>query len=294
MTNPLTRREALRAIALGSVSTCALGWNPAGSRANYRLRAGDDYGLRFTYPLEDLIGDLETGERGDPRREAAVEHRHWYSHDVRRRYGAWGPGARTYAPLKGLEARATEWRRERVIAAAARFIGYAYQHHHIPDWDPPADWPWKETCAGRNSKGFDCSNFTSFVYNQGFGIHMGSGIVRQSEAQRAMRNDGPGHTIHRVELPVEYDARLQVLRTGDLLYIRGREDGPITHVVLWVGTVGRAASGVPLVLDSHGSGVLDDDGRHIPCGVQLRPFRPHSWYARCASHAHRLFRDSQA
>jgi cell wall-associated NlpC family hydrolase len=176
-----------------------------------------------------------------------------------------------------------------VIAAAARFIGYGYQHHHIPDWDPPADWPWKETCVGRNGKGFDCSNFTSFVYNQGFGIRMSSGIERQSETSRALRNHGHGQAVHRIALPALYDERCRALRAGDLLYIRGREEGPVTHVVIWVGHMGRSPSGVPLILDSHGAGVTDDDGRHIPCGVHLRPFRNHSWYARCASHAHRIF-----
>ena len=57
----------------------------------------------------------------------------------------------------------------------------------------------------------------------------------------------------------------------------------------WVGSVGRSASGVPLIIDSHGNGVLDDRGQPIPCGVQLRPFRRDSWYNRCASHAHRIF-----
>ena len=39
-------------------------------------------------------------------------------------------------------------RRQRVIAVALRYRGYGYQHHHIPDWDPPPEWPWKPTCAG--------------------------------------------------------------------------------------------------------------------------------------------------
>ena len=32
----------------------------------------------------------------------------------------------------------------------ALFAELAY--HHIPDWDPPRDWPWHETCAGRNGR----------------------------------------------------------------------------------------------------------------------------------------------
>ena len=53
--------------------------------------------------------------------------------------------------------------RQRVIAVALRFQGYHYQHHHVPDWDPPADWPYKESPLGKQSKGVDCSNFTSFA-----------------------------------------------------------------------------------------------------------------------------------
>jgi cell wall-associated NlpC family hydrolase len=208
---------------------------------------------------------------------------------VRRYYGAWGPPARRYLPLEGLERRSLQWQRERVIAAAARFIGYEYQHHHIPDWNPPAPWPWKHCCAGHNGRGFDCSNFTSFVYNQAFGIHFSSGIEQQARATHSDLNHGRSYQIERVEVPSNYDQRCRNLHTGDLLYIRGRVGGPITHVILWVGNVGRSPDEMPLILDSHGSDVEDDHGRAIPCGVHLRPYRPGSWYDRCTSHAHRLF-----
>ena len=39
------------------------------------------------------------------------------------------------------------------MAAATRLIGYQYQHHHVPDWDPPESWPWKECCGERHGKG---------------------------------------------------------------------------------------------------------------------------------------------
>ena len=182
-----------------------------------------------------------------------------------------------------------EWQRERVVATAARFLGYGYQYHHIPDWNPPPTWPWKETCVGHNGKGVDCSNLSSFVYNQGFGIRISSAIHRQADSKLAIEAGHGAITVQTIELPKRYDERLQVLHTGDLLYIRGRVDGPISHVVIWVGSIGRSSSGVPLVIDSHGSGVEDDFGRAIRCGVQLRPFRQDSWYNRCASHAHRFF-----
>jgi cell wall-associated NlpC family hydrolase len=289
MTQKLSRRRALAAVSFGgAASLSGLTMSAQGFESD-RGATSAAYGLVYTHPLEQLIGDLTDSERGDPHRESEVPHRDWYSQRERRRMGSWGPKARTYPPLPGLEARPLEWKRERVIATAARFIGYGYQHHHIPDWDPPADWPWQSTCVGHNGKGFDCSNFTSFVYNQGFGIRVTAAVADQSNVHRAFESSGRAIELRRIELPKDLAGRQEILRTGDLLYIRGREDGPVTHVVIWVGAVGRSTSGVPLVMDSHGPNVRDDEGRSIPCGVQLRPFRAKSWYSRCASHAHRIF-----
>ncbi|APW62080.1 NlpC/P60 family protein [Paludisphaera borealis] len=250
------------------------------------------YGVEFRHPIPDLIDDLLSTERGDPRLEASIPHSEWYSKGVERRFHGWGPEPRTYPPLPGLDRRSVDWKRERVIAEAIRFLGYAYQHHHLPDWNPPASWPWTHTCAGGNGKGFDCSNFTSFVYNQGFGIHLNSDVGRQATLEHALEgNHGREIRVHRVELPESYDERIKTLRTGDLVYIRHERDPHVSHVVIWVGPIGRSPSGVPLVIDSHGGGVNDDDGRPIPCGVQLRPYRKSSWYNRRASHAHRLFEE---
>jgi len=288
MATQLTRRRVLALLS----TACAAPFFAAPTV----LRGADEqgqqrrsaYGLDFSGPVEELIGDLVNSERGDPRRESATPYDEWYSHETRRRMYAWGPKPRLYPPLADLDGRPTDWKRERVIATAARFLGYGYQHHHIPDWDPPSNWPWKETCAGHNGKGVDCSNFTSFVFNQGFGIKISSDIHSQAQTDHAFE---AGHPVRvaRVDLPADYAQRQAVLRTGDLVYVRGRQGGPITHVVIWIGSVGRAASHLPLVMDSHGSGVADDDGNPIPCGVQLRPFRQSSWYDRCASHAHRIF-----
>ncbi len=250
------------------------------------------YGLDFTHSLADLVGDLEQTERGDPRRQSNVPHAEWYSAEVRRRFRSWGPEPRTYAPLANLSQAPLEWLRERVVATAARFLGYGYQYHHIPDWNPPRHWPWKETCVGHNGKGVDCSNLTSFVYNQGFGIRISAAIHRQAQRDLAFEMPHKTIAIRPIELPRGYRERIQTLQTGDLVYIRGREDGPVSHVVIWVGPIGRSASGLPLVIDSHGSGVEDDAGNPIACGVQLRPFREGSWYNRCASHAHRFFGNS--
>lgn len=256
------------------------------------FRAPSGFGVEFRHPIPDLIGDLISTERGDPKLEASVPFDQWYSPAVRKRFGAWGPSTRAYEVLPGLDEKPVDWKRERVIAAALRFQGYEYQHHHVPNWDPPANWPWKEVKAGKNGKGVDCSNFTSFVYNQGFGVQITSHVVRQSEPATVFRQPGDQPiSIRKIELPEKYKDRIQALKTGDLLFIKGSPTSGITHVVIWVGEVGRSASGAPLVIDSHGPGVKDDEGQSIPGGVQLRPFREKSWYNRCASHAFRLFEE---
>jgi cell wall-associated NlpC family hydrolase len=286
-----TRRRALKALAFWGGAPLLASALRASDQQIASAPADPSYRIEFTNSLAELIGDLEHTDRGDPHRESSLPHSEWYTDETRRRFHGWGPKPRSYAPLANLGSAPLQWKRERVVATAARFLGYGYQHHHIPDWNPPPRWPWKETCVGHNGKGVDCSNLTSFVYNQGFGIRMSSAIHRQAESHLALEERHESISIHTIDLPESYELRQQILRTGDLVYIRGRVDGPITHVVIWVGSVGRAPSGVPLVIDSHGSGVEDDWGRPIACGVQLRPFREHSWYNRCASHAHRIFHD---
>jgi len=283
----LNRRQALAALAtaVGSPFVSRSLYAESGEQSEYM----SPYRLEFTYPQEELVGGLLHGERGDPRRQSSTPYEHWYSEKIRHEFGGWGPEQRRYVLLPELRERPLVWKRERVIATAARFIGHEYQHHHVPDWDPPRDWHWIKCCAGRNGRGVDCSNFTTFVYNQGFGIYMSSDVKRQSEVETALGGRYEHVAVRRIELPSDYAERQKVLQTGDLLYIRGKVDGPITHVVMWVGSTGRAVSGNPLILDSHGGDVRDDDDRAIPCGIHLRPFRSNSWYNRCASHAHRLF-----
>ncbi|WZO98558.1 NlpC/P60 family protein [Isosphaeraceae bacterium EP7] len=249
------------------------------------------YRVEFTHRAAEVIGDLERTERGDHRLESEVPFHQWYTPRTLERWHAWGPPAAFYPRPPGVEHWPAERKRERVIAVALRFQGYAYQHHHIPDWSPPEAWPWMPTCAGSNGKGVDCSNLTGFVYNQGFGLRLNSDVHKQSEERSVKGTDGRATRLHAVELPSSYDDRLATLRTGDLLFIRGKPGGKISHVVLWVGPIGRSPDGTPLVLDSHGEDVRDSEGQPIPCGVHLRPFRENSWYNRSASHALRVFID---
>jgi hypothetical protein len=91
------------------------------------------------------------------------------------------------------------------VAAAARFIGYEYQHHHIPDWDPPDDWPWKQCCGARHDKGIDCSNFSGWNYNWAFGIHLNTDVHKQAAASTARSAHGElAHGITTGTIPNPY------------------------------------------------------------------------------------------
>jgi hypothetical protein len=116
--------------------------------------------------------------------------------------------------------------------------------------------------------------------------------VHRNSAERVARMGGERRAVRLdvIALPSSYDERTASLRTGDLVFIRKR-GGTISHVVIWVGPIGRAPDGIPRVIDSHGQDVRDCDGRPIPCGVQLRPFREDSRYNRRASHALRIVAD---
>ena len=50
-------------------------------------------------------------------------------------------------------------------------------------WDPPKNWPWKKVTFGRNSKGMDCSDFSSWIYNYGLGLKLPTGITKTSRRE---------------------------------------------------------------------------------------------------------------
>ncbi len=264
---------------------------PAVGREVPRGEYKSPYSLKFSVPETELLFDRNE-ERGRVDQQSSVPHDRWDSEEVRKRWGSWGPPARRFT----LPERVREWpadrQRERVVATAARYIGHDYQHHHIPDWDPPKDWPWKKCCTGHNGPGIDCSNFSSWNYNWSLGIHMTSAIGAQSKVTKVQQGERE-LPVHRIERPAEgYKALCAALRTGDLLYITGKPGGDVTHVIMWVGACGVAPDGSPLVIDSTGSGHKDSNGVAIPSGVRLRPFTEDSWYFKCFSHAHRLVPDS--
>ena len=248
------------------------------------------YTLAFKVPVHELLADAR-GPRGAVEAQSSLPPHEWYGPGVRREFGSWGAPARQFDCPAGVWEKPAEWRRERVVAAAARFIGYQYQHHHIPDWNPPADWPWQKCCAGRQGKGVDCSNFSGWNYNWAFGIHLNTDIHKQAERAAAKSAHGElhAHVIRRPEgKPGEwYDELVRSLEPGDLLYIRNNKQDHVTHVIMWVGECAKSPDGVPLVIDSTGGRIKDSSGHAIPCGIHLRPFKMGSWYHSSFDHAHR-------
>lgn len=246
------------------------------------------YRVKFSFPDEELIGDLIKGPRSDWKDYATVPHRQWQDPANQRRWGYWGPSIKHLSPPAGLAKKSPQWSRERVIATAMRYIGYSYQHHHVPDWEPPADWPRDPDQKTPVAKGVDCSNFTGFVYNLALGILPSTGISQQSEMTDAA---GPGAgrsvPVKRIELPKSYEDFPKELQTGDLLFVKSNR-GNVSHVVLWVGSIGDSPDGTPLIIDSTGTGAKDSNSNTIPNGVHLRAFKRSVWYFTQASHVLRI------
>lgn len=246
------------------------------------------YTVTFSFKEEELIGDLLKGPRADGKDYASVPYREWYNPSNEVRWTHYGPAAKHFTPPAGLAKKSPQWSRERVIATGMRFIGYTYQHHHVPDWDPPAEWPRSKEQTTPVGKGLDCSNFTAFAYNLALGIKPGGEVKGQSEMLE-VSGPGPGRSIpvKRIELPKSYEDFERTLQTGDLLYIKNTK-GSLSHVVLWVGKIGKSPDGTPLILDSTGTGARDSAGNEIPNGIHLRPFKRTNWYFTQASHVLRI------
>ncbi|MFO0821663.1 MAG: NlpC/P60 family protein [Gemmataceae bacterium] len=246
------------------------------------------YSIKYSFTLKELVGDL-SGPRGDPHLQSEIPFREWYTPATLKQLSSWGPPARHYPEPEGIAHKSREWKQQRVIAVAMRFEGYNYRHHHIPDWVPP------ETAAKKMGdhagKGLDCSNFTAFVYNMGFGIKPNSDVKKQSEEREfALPGEKRQHRVQFIKKPDTFKGFVDTLQTGDLVFIKNTK-GEISHVVLWVGSIGQAPDHVPLILDSHGDSVKDSEGNHIPNGIHLRPFHEKSWYHHSASHVLRVFNE---
>lgn len=256
-------------------------------RESYR----SPYSVKFSFDEKELIGDLLKGPRSDWKDHANAPYAEWYNPGNHGRWGYRGPSARHFNPPPGLASKSPEWSRERIIATGMLFEGYSYQHHHVPDWDPPAGWPRDPEQKTPVGKGLDCSNFTAFVYNFALGIKPTGDVRKQAELTEV---PGPGPQrkipVRRIELPNSFEEYESTLLAGDLLFIKNTS-GNLSHVVLWVGKIGQSPEGAALILDSTGSGSFDSNKAGIPDGIFLRPFTPRTWYFRQASHGLRIIPD---
>jgi cell wall-associated NlpC family hydrolase len=282
----MNRREWLRCVNAGLAASLPGRARPSVAQdAPYR----SPYSLQFRHPLQELELGFDQAPWNDPRLESAVPARDWYSPRHQRTLGAWGPHARQYPPAPRLAQQSPTWMQDRVILVASRWIGYPYQHHHIPDWDPPAGWPWHEVAFGRNSKGIDCSNFSSFCFNFALGVKLDTGIRTQARRREVRGPGGRGILAIQTVERARYETLVTELQPADLLYIRN-DKGRIAHVILWLGATGVSPKNVPLVLDATGGNHKDANGARIPIGIHIRPFSANSWYARDFAHAHRIIR----
>lgn len=246
------------------------------------------YCVKFSFKEDELIGDLLKGPRSNWKDYATVPYSEWQDPSNKRRWGYWGPSIKQLGPPAGLATKSAQWSRERVIATGMRYIGYSYQHHHLPDWEPPADWPRDPDQKTPVVRGVDCSNFTGFVYNLALGILPSTGIKQQSEmTQIATPGGGSAVWVKRIERPKKFEDFSAELQTGDLLFVKSNK-GNVSHVVLWVGKIGNSPDGTQLILDSTGAGAKDANGVTIPDGIYLRAFKRSGWYFTQASHVLRI------
>jgi cell wall-associated NlpC family hydrolase len=242
------------------------------------------YALRFTVPQPVLDAGFDQSPWNDPDAEAAMPFATWEAENAHARGAAWGPPARQY-PAPRLPREDAEYQRERVLNVAARHIGLAYQHHHLPSWPPPAGWPWLPVVAGENGPGLDCSNFSSFVFNYALGLKLPTGVGAQGRIRRLAGPGGEGClTAQRLQAPRAQDLVAE-LQPADLLYFHN-ERRAIRHVALWLGPIGEGDR--PLVIDCSQRPHRDSKGQAIPPGVQIRPFTLDGWYGHHLVFAHRL------
>lgn len=169
----------------------------------------------------------------------------------------WGPPRAVYAaaPASPDEVDRRHWKQARMIAAALKYQGLPYNHHHIPAFDGTQ-------CAKHWAPpGLDCSNFTSWVLDYAFGLQVTSAIQLQA-------SDGTAGPLVPNGEP---------LQPGDLLFVRGSPaDGPITHVVIYLDAAHR--------IDET---ISDSQGTHLD-GVYIRSWgRVGSWPYNSFSHARR-------
>jgi hypothetical protein len=196
----------------GDAALVLLGFGPMPYHSPYRFR--------YTVPAESLIPDM-AGSRGVITNWANVSYSNWYSSSTRNTYGSWGPRCKAMSqPTADILGWPLELRRQRLFAFAERYLGFAYEHHHLPEWDPPADWPWDQVCTSEHGQGVDCSNFTGWLYNWCFGIQLDTDDDVQAVETTVPVTGGGSITLERINKPSGGFAGLvSVLQPGDLCFV---------------------------------------------------------------------------
>ena len=184
----------------------------------------------------------------------------WYS--SRMLASLWGPMPAKYPGIEEtLESLPpgtdlTQWKRDRVVAVAKHYIGLPYRHHHIPAWSPKSP-----DQHGLTGPGLDCSNFTAWVYNFGFGVILNSDVALQ-----AAMKPRPGFAVHPGMQRIGAEGPFM---PGDIIYIANPQKTAIVHAIIFID-------------DGH---IIDStDGQ-----VAVRHFT--GWYRRQLSHAIRIFNE---
>ncbi len=124
--------------------------------------------------------------------------------------GYWGPPASRYPEVSiPHDYERIQWLRDRVIATGKRYVGLSYLKSHIP-----------------SRGGFDCSNFTAWIFNYGLGVPLNSNV--EIQAQSAGRLLDPS----------------EPLAPGDLVFLWSQKDpSRIGHVVMHVSDTNILHSG---------------------------------------------------
>lgn len=201
--------------------------------------------------LQDIERRLELPQTEVPKSQ-------WYTE--RELSSQWGPMPAKYPGVEKLieslprGTDITQWKRDRVVAVAKHYIGLPYRHHHIPAWAP-------ETTdrINRPGPGLDCSNFTSWVYNFGFGLILNGDVEKQAAMEPRAGYSLP-RNIRRIGVNEQF-------QPGDLLYIANPEHSAIVHTVIYID-------------NDH---IIDSTAGH----VDIRHFS--GWYRTRLSHAIRIF-----
>lgn len=201
--------------------------------------------------LQDIESRLALPQTEVPRAQ-------WYTE--RELNSLWGPMPAKYPGIEKLieslphGTDITQWQRDRVVAIAKHYIGLPYRHHHIPAWAPE-----KADSINRSGPGLDCSNFTSWVYNFGFGLILNGDVEKQAAMEPRAGYPLP-RNIRRI-------GSHESFQPGDLLYITNADRSAIAHTVIFID-------------NEH---IIDSTDGH----VAVRNFS--GWYRTRLSHGLRIF-----